>query len=104
MLFFKVDINKYYSDTKANYFTFTYSNSSNIIQIEKLIWIGLTFSNITNFIYILPRVLCVYCNIYNTKWCSYINCWKIRNLNNCFSGRYRENVFFIYCIVIVFHL
>lgn len=92
MLFYNVDINKYYSDINSKYFTFIYKNSTYIAQIEKLMWMGLIFSNNTNFIFILPRIICKYCNIHNRKWCSYIDCWKIRNLNKCFINRYRENV------------
>lgn len=92
MLFYKVDINHYYSNINVYYFTFLYFNSSSISEIEKLIWIGLSFTNYTNYIFVLPKILCIYCKIYNNKWCSYIYCWRIRNLNKCFAGKYRENV------------
>lgn len=96
MLFYKVDIDEYYSSLSNYYFTFTYRNSSNIYDIEKLILFGLSFTNTANYIFILPRVLCVYCKILNKKWCSYIDCWRIRYLNNCFEKKYRENVYTVF--------
>lgn len=92
MLFYKVDIDQYYSNSNNNYFTFIYNRTTNIYDIEKLILTGLSYSNSSNYIFILPRVLCVYCKIINKKWCSYIDCWRIRFLNHCFKGKYRENV------------
>lgn len=92
MLFFYVDIDKYYSESDANYFTFIYFKSTKIYDIEKIIWIGLTFSNSSKYIFILPRILCKYCNVNNKYWCSFVDCWKVRNLNNCFEKKYRENV------------
>lgn len=92
MLFYTVDISEYYSSTKQKYFTFTYLESNSINDIEILIWKGLMIANKSNIIFILPRILCKYCHNCHGKWCSYIDCWKIRNLNKCFSEKYRENV------------
>lgn len=92
MLFFKVDIDKYYSSLKRKYFTFIINNVSTLYYAETVIWKGLIFSNATDYIYILPRILCKLCNINNSKWCSFIDCWRIRNLNHCFNLKYRENV------------
>lgn len=98
MLFYKVDIDQYYSSINNNYFTFIYNHSSHIYDIENLILAGLSYTNLSNFIFILPRVLCVYCKIINKIWCSYIDCWKIRYLDYCFNKKYRENVYVIlYC-------
>lgn len=93
MLFFKVDLKKYYTSLERNYFSFLVHNAADLSEIEILLWKGLKFSNNSKFVLILPRVSCKLCNIFNAKWCSYIDCWKIRNINNCFKMKYRENVY-----------
>lgn len=92
MLFYSVDINQYYSSTDTKYFSFIYKNTKDLKDIETLILFSLLYANYSNFIFILPKILCKYCNIYNKEFCSFIDCWKIRNLNKCFNNKYRENV------------
>lgn len=90
------DYNEYYTSRKRKYFMLFF-NTSTIIEDEILLTFGFNFALSTNSIFILPKFkcnhcshICRYCKMHGD--CSYIELWKIRNLNNIYNNLYRESV------------
>lgn len=96
MHLFLYDYNGYYTSLQNKYIKII-GKTNNINEDEYIIKLGLHISILTESIFILPQFKCnrcfrgcKYCK--NHTYCSFIEFWKIRELNKYFKNRYRESV------------
>lgn len=98
MHLFLFDENGYYSSTSRKYVKIIYESKS-ISEDERMIELGFFIAFKTNSIFILPQFLCSHCSTIckyckTHKFCSFIELWKIRELNKLNKYIYRESVYF----------
>lgn len=96
MLFFTVDYDSYYTSENNKYIS-TVINTTNISDIETILYVLLTVGNRTNRIFILPSFPCnLRINInfeQENRRCNFLKYWKIEALNKYYSNKYREYSF-----------
>lgn len=96
------DYNGYYSSVTNKYIKIMFE-SRNINEDEEILKIGLEISLITKSIFIFPQFRCSHCvgictYCFNHTFCSFIEFWRIREMNKYFKKIYRESVYiYLYC-------
>lgn len=108
MHFFNFDYNSYYTSISNKYIIFNFT-STTLDEDELIIKLGLVTVLMTDSILILPQIKCNHCKricryCKSHTYCSYIEFWKIRDLNKYFHGSYRESVFLLYINFIDFSI
>lgn len=105
MHLFVYDYNGYYSSLTHKYIKLVF-NSNNITEDEDILKFGLYIALHTKSIFIFPQFKCEHCSGYckycgNHTFCSFIEFWRIREMNKYYKDIYRESVYIYFLIILI---